>query len=446
MEITDLLALGKLPGISLGHINIRSLFGKLEDIIRILDLGSLCILGISETWLNTSVSDQMINIPGYDLYRGDRTANSGKTTGGGVCFYIKSRYNIVEHADMTLCSPNLEIIWVQLLLKDTRPTFIACTYRPPSGCIDMGLDIIEEQILDLRTKYNVCDIIVIGDYNIDTLKCRSSDSKKLVEFRNRMSPKSLIKEPTYFQRGYHSSLDDILVSNPDYYNIAGTVNTGDTDHALLFTTRKKKKVSSEPCYFYERTYTRFDPLLFQRDCIFVNWYPILSQNDPVIAWDLFLQQLHSLLDKHAPYKKMKITEDLPPWMTGEYMELSNDRDYWIDKARKSNDPVDEITCKDHNFRARRLKKNLKRDFFKLALTEAKGDSAKVWQVFEKAFSSTTQKKTKIILNGIEDPAENADVLNKFFVEIGPTLDRALGDDNDIVTESVIECQPLTLQL
>ncbi len=120
-----------------------------------------------------------------------------------------------------------------------------------------------------------------------------------------------------FQHNYHSSLDDILVSNPEYYNISGTVNTGDTDHSLIFTTRKKEKIHSEPCYFYGRTFTRFNPLIFQRDCIFANWYPVLSNDDPILAWDLFLQQLHSLLDKHAPYKKMKITEDLPPWMTRE---------------------------------------------------------------------------------------------------------------------------------
>ena len=226
--------------------------------IRILELGNLCILGISESWLNSSVPDQMISIPQYHLFRGDRTHASGKRTGGGVCFYTHNKYNIVNRDEMTVCNPDIEIIWVQLLLKDTRPTFIGCMYRPPSSSLEAALDILDGQILELRSRHNVCDILVMGDYNVDTLKPRLPDCKKLAEFRNRLALKQLIKQPTYFQQNYHSSLDDILVSNPEYYNISGTVNTGDTDHSLIFTTRKKEKILSEPCYFYGRSFTRFN--------------------------------------------------------------------------------------------------------------------------------------------------------------------------------------------
>ncbi len=83
MEDYDLHQLGKIKGISLTHLNIRSLFGKLEDIVHIIDQGNLCLLGISETWLNPAVPDSMLNIPHYDLYRSDRNADSGKLTGGG---------------------------------------------------------------------------------------------------------------------------------------------------------------------------------------------------------------------------------------------------------------------------------------------------------------------------------------------------------------------------
>ena len=62
MEDYDLHHLGILRGISLAHINIRSLFRKLEDIIRILTIGEVCVMGISETWLNSSVLDSMIEI------------------------------------------------------------------------------------------------------------------------------------------------------------------------------------------------------------------------------------------------------------------------------------------------------------------------------------------------------------------------------------------------
>ena len=189
--------------------------------------------------------------------------------------------------DLCVCTPNIEVIWIQLILKDTRPTFIACIYQPPSGDLESALDTLEDHVLCLKSRHHACDIVIMGDYNVDSLKPRTADSKKLTEFRNKLSLKSLIKQPTYYQNGYHSSLDDILISNPDYYNVSGTIETGDTDHSLIFTTRKKKKIHSEPCYFYGRTYTRFNPLLFQRDCIFTNWSDVLSQDDPVLAGTSF---------------------------------------------------------------------------------------------------------------------------------------------------------------
>ena len=126
MESPELHQLKTLKGISFAHINIRSLFGKLEDIVQITKQGNTCILGISETWLNSSVPNSMINIPNYDLYRHDRTSDSGKRTGGGVCFYTHTRYNIIDRDDLSVCNPDIEIIWIQLALKDTRPTYVAC--------------------------------------------------------------------------------------------------------------------------------------------------------------------------------------------------------------------------------------------------------------------------------------------------------------------------------
>ena len=70
----------------------------------------------------------------------------------------------------------------------------------------------------------------------------------------------------------------------------------------------------------------------------------------------------------------------------------------------------------------------------------------MWHTTQKAFNSANRKQTKIVLNGIENPAGNAEVLNTFVVKIGPTLDEALGVDSDIVTEPVLECHQLSLQL
>ena len=219
-----------------------------------------------------------------------------------MCIYVHNKCNTTSREDLNECTPDIEICWMILMLKDTRPTAIGCVYRPPSGNIENALDIIESHVLTIRSE-GLCDIVLLGDYNIDTMKSRSLPARKMSDCMKRLSLSSLVKCPTYFQGNYKSSIDDILVSNTEYYNVSGIVHSGDTDHALIFCTRKKAKLVSEPSYIYGRTFRKFNPLHFQRDCIFTNWDPVLQEANPILAWDLFLIILSNLLDKHAPPEK-----------------------------------------------------------------------------------------------------------------------------------------------
>ncbi len=130
---SDLAALASLKGITIAHINIRSVYRKLEEIIRILSVGDIDVLCITETWLNRYVQDSMIAIDGYNICRADRTAASGKTTGGGILVYYKSSLDVQVVSDLTYCTPNYEVLWVNLQLKQTRPHYIGVVYRPPTG-------------------------------------------------------------------------------------------------------------------------------------------------------------------------------------------------------------------------------------------------------------------------------------------------------------------------
>ncbi len=241
---------------------------------------------------------------------------------------------------------------MQFASKDTRPTYIGCVYRPLSGNIDSALEFLEDQILDIRAK-GICDLVLLGDYNINSLKPRSVEHRKLADFCKRQCLSQLIKTPTYHMNNYSSSIDDILVTNQEYYYQYGTVATGDTDHLLICTARKKLKLQAVTCFIYGRTFSKFDPILFQRDCIFSNWDGVINSSNVNDAWDRFQEILQLILDKHAPKKKMLVSEDLPPWITREFLESCKDRDYWLDKSTKSNDPVISITCKEYKSRVRK---------------------------------------------------------------------------------------------
>ena len=65
-------------GIVIASLNIRSVMRHLEEIKLILDRGNIDILLVQETFLNSSVSDAVITIDGYNTFRNDRDCGSGK--------------------------------------------------------------------------------------------------------------------------------------------------------------------------------------------------------------------------------------------------------------------------------------------------------------------------------------------------------------------------------
>ncbi len=80
-----------LPSIHLA--NLRSLPNKTDELLLLtrtnkdfLNSAALCF---TETWLSETIPDNVLHLPGYQLFRSDRiTKLTGKTRGGGLCFYI----------------------------------------------------------------------------------------------------------------------------------------------------------------------------------------------------------------------------------------------------------------------------------------------------------------------------------------------------------------------
>ncbi len=84
-----------LPSILLA--NVQSLENKMDDLrARISfqrDIRDCNILCLSETWLTTSVPDTAVTpSDNFSVLRMDRTAEAGKSKGGGVCFMINKKW------------------------------------------------------------------------------------------------------------------------------------------------------------------------------------------------------------------------------------------------------------------------------------------------------------------------------------------------------------------
>ena len=124
---------------------------------------------ITESRLHEGIPDNFIEILYYCLVRSDKTAASGKTSGGGILCYCHSRFNVILWPVHSVCTPDYEILTIRIKLVNTRDWYLICVYHPPEGKIKSFCDIIEVIVADLRQKPNI-EITVLGDINIDIFK------------------------------------------------------------------------------------------------------------------------------------------------------------------------------------------------------------------------------------------------------------------------------------
>ena len=423
-------------GITIGYLNIRSLNRKLEEVIRILDEGDLEILCIGETWLNRSVPDHMMAINGYNMHRWDRNSDSGKATGGGLIVYYKNHLNVSMIPDLCTCSPNLETLWVKLSLKQARPQYVGMVYRPPDGDPDVAINVLNDQLLSVRNLGNG-DQMILGDVNVDWKRKREAKTKKLVDFYKNNGLTNLIDGTTCHHNDSDSCLDHMAVNREDMYQLHGIIGLNASDHNLIYGVRKQPKIKRTYKFIWARSYRGFDHLLFERDIIFQDWADVIDEPDSDMAWCNFSNRLISIMDKHAPLKKLRVSDSMPKWVTREYLSACDERDALHRKYSRDKTDRNKAEMKRSRNYATKLKNDLKRDYFHKAIRESQGDSKKLWKTINEAFGKTNTKSTHITeLAGETDPQNMANKLNDYFSTIADKLAEGFPQDHPIRTEDV----------
>jgi len=137
------------------HLNVQSLMSKVDELRALLSGAKRpVVLGLSETWLDESVLDGEVSIPGYSQYRRDRTSK-----GGGVLVYVPESCHSRRRIDLE--SDKTEAVWVEVHLK--KSTILLCTlYRPPNADA-LVLESLSNMIE--RASAESKEIVLMGDMN-----------------------------------------------------------------------------------------------------------------------------------------------------------------------------------------------------------------------------------------------------------------------------------------
>ena len=110
-----------------------------------------------------------MSLPGYSIFRSDRTNGRG----GGIAVYVKETLSVIRRADLENDFVG-EYMWLELLLPKAKGVLFGTFYRPPSQS-----DFLNpfQEVLELPNAVNK-ERLITGDFNFDFLDASSSNSTK----------------------------------------------------------------------------------------------------------------------------------------------------------------------------------------------------------------------------------------------------------------------------
>ena len=99
------------------HSYSNSLLAHIDELKIFTSANALDVLIINETKLDSTIDNQEVNIPGYEIIRNDRKINGRK--GGGVCIYVRCNINYILRDDLEI--EKLESLVIQVNKPRSKP-------------------------------------------------------------------------------------------------------------------------------------------------------------------------------------------------------------------------------------------------------------------------------------------------------------------------------------
>lgn len=315
------------------HFNSRSMLNKMSEIQLLVANESFDTVCVVETWLKPYIPSTAVSLPGYNIFRHDRTYSRG----GGICVYVRDsiKVKIVETSNPL---SKLEYIIVELLSHGKL--LVGSFYIPPqiSGSLETlnELDVIIQKFSSIYQH-----IIFSGDFNVNVLSASSASNK----FKQILDDQcmSIINDsvPTHFTNSISSLLDIVLtnkMSNVSKFNQISI--PGISDHELLSCTftfptiKHKNKID-----FEFRDYNNFNFNSFEAQYYLLDWSSILYTPDINKKLDIFNMFVCLLFEKSIPIRKITKHHGDPPWFSNSISHAITDRDLaykiWLSRKDES---------------------------------------------------------------------------------------------------------------
>lgn len=279
---------------------------------------------------------------------------------------------------------NIETIWSEITLPNSKPFLICTVYRPPNVSSEW-IDLLEEELSIAQT--TGLELIMMGDINIDYASCTNNKWQNLVEL---FDLTQLVTEPTRITQSTSTIIDHIYTSNPENVSECFVPYYSLSDHfPVCFTRKVSCKISkAEHTSTTYRCYKHFNEALFLSDLSADLESFTIHNSDIDKDFTAWISIIQNQLDRHAPVKTRRVkSKYLPEWFTQEILNARRMRDnskrlkQWSDYKKFRN-----LT--------RDLIRSAKKKHFSESVTNLK-DTRSIWNQFRSVTNKPSASKNRL---------------------------------------------------
>ena len=401
-----------LHKLKIAHLNIRSLrnTSHLIETKELVKSHKIDVLTMSETWLNSSVTNGEIAIDDYKIFRQDRLHKKG----GGVCAFVKKVLKVTIINELTnISESNFQQLWIKLQNKKMKTIIICVIYRPPDcplNCIqdDLGQNYVRALSMNKP-------IFILGDMNCNLLK-DCPEKRAITDLCNDLNLKQIIKEPTRITDTSQSLIDVILVSTEAVVLESGVLDSAISDHFPIYVSTKLKVPKTPPTYITVRSYKNYDPTAFSSDLAMKSdrLLSIFTETDVNTKTEVLKDVIQSTLDLHAPIKTIKIRSRSNTFVTPDMKELMKSRNKLHQRFLKTRCKRDWEMYTESRKKVKVMLKEAEINHLADEVKVHKNNPGSLWKIINKTIPVKEKEKqvyTKDLKSIVED-------FNNYFTSVG----------------------------
>ncbi len=402
-------------GIKFGHINVRSLIGKIDE-FRHLCGDVFDVICVNETNCDNTIGDSELHLPGFNLLRCDRNRN-----GGGVALYINENFNFARRDDLS-DDNDIECIWVEIAPPCRRKMYICALYNPNGKDFEFS-----SKLSVMLSKVSIGDneIVLLGDFNCDFTPNVSAKEVNDLKFVGNMHQlQQLIDLPTRVTDHSATIIDLFFTSKPELYSDSGVIQTALSDHFMIYAIRKGKLIKGDHKTIDYRCYKNFDENVFLADLFNVPWYTIENCVDVNEAVDVWNHLFNQVVDKHIPKKVKRVRATPSPWLNRDITQHMSTRDFLHRKAIRSGRTSDWDAYKTYRNKVTAMVRKSKEAHFKNNIEQGVGNPNKLWKTLNDILPSKVSKNpSSIVVDGkvLSKSDDMSNGFNDYFANVANNL-------------------------